>query len=172
MNPAIAPRERQSEALRLRRKRVRADPSVGRAACSVCAMPPLVRISLLVASRLQQGLRCAALVGLDHHTVADVLAVLASRPVAGPDGSRRRRSGGLVWERTRRSWRAPTTFSHDERTEMTQYAVTDPRTGERISDVPTDTDEQVTTAVASAHRSFVDWARSSSIQERAKLVSR
>ena len=31
---------------------------------------------------------------------------------------------------------------------MTQYAVTDPRTGERISDVPTDTDEQVLAAVA------------------------
>jgi succinate-semialdehyde dehydrogenase/glutarate-semialdehyde dehydrogenase len=55
---------------------------------------------------------------------------------------------------------------------MTQYAVIDPRTGERISDVPTDTDEQVTAAVASAHRTFVDWARSSTVQERAKLVSR
>ena len=31
---------------------------------------------------------------------------------------------------------------------MTQYAVTDPRTGERVSDVPTDTDEQVLEAVA------------------------
>jgi succinate-semialdehyde dehydrogenase / glutarate-semialdehyde dehydrogenase len=53
---------------------------------------------------------------------------------------------------------------------MTHYAVIDPRTGEHISDVPTDTDEQVTAAVASAHRAFVDWARSSSVQERAKLV--
>jgi succinate-semialdehyde dehydrogenase / glutarate-semialdehyde dehydrogenase len=55
---------------------------------------------------------------------------------------------------------------------MTQYAVIDPRTGERISDVPTDTDEQVMDAVASAHRAFVDWARSSSVAERAKLVTR
>jgi len=55
---------------------------------------------------------------------------------------------------------------------MTQYAVTDPRTGERVSDVPTDTDEQVLEAVASAHRTFTSWGRTSSVADRAKLVRR
>jgi succinate-semialdehyde dehydrogenase/glutarate-semialdehyde dehydrogenase len=55
---------------------------------------------------------------------------------------------------------------------MTQYAVTDPRTGERVSDVPTDTDEQVLEAVASAHRTFNAWGRTSTAAERAALVRR
>ncbi|MBO0845394.1 MAG: NAD-dependent succinate-semialdehyde dehydrogenase [Nocardioides sp.] len=55
---------------------------------------------------------------------------------------------------------------------MTQYAVTDPRTGERVSDVPTDTDEQVLEAVASAYRTFNAWGRTSSVADRAALVRR
>src|SRR3954471_3115150 len=55
---------------------------------------------------------------------------------------------------------------------MTQYAVTDPRTGERISDVPTDSDEQVLAGVAAAHDAFTTWGRTSSVADRAKLVRR
>jgi succinate-semialdehyde dehydrogenase/glutarate-semialdehyde dehydrogenase len=53
---------------------------------------------------------------------------------------------------------------------MIEYAVTDPRTGERISDVPTDTDEQVLAAVAAAHQAYQEWGRTSSTAERAALV--
>ncbi len=55
---------------------------------------------------------------------------------------------------------------------MTEYAVTDPRTGERISDVPTDSDEQVLAAVAEAQGAFTSWGRTSSVADRAKLVRR
>jgi succinate-semialdehyde dehydrogenase/glutarate-semialdehyde dehydrogenase len=55
---------------------------------------------------------------------------------------------------------------------MTQYAVTDPRTGERISDVPTDSDEQVLAAVAAAQDAFTTWGRTSSVAERTALVRR
>ena len=55
---------------------------------------------------------------------------------------------------------------------MTQYAVTDPHTGERISDVPTDTDEQVLAAVGAAQDAFTSWGRTSSAADRAKLVRR
>jgi succinate-semialdehyde dehydrogenase/glutarate-semialdehyde dehydrogenase len=63
-------------------------------------------------------------------------------------------------------------ISHDERTEMTQYAVTDPRTGERVSDVPTDSDEQVLAAVEAAHDAFTTWGRTSSVADRTALVHR
>src|SRR3954447_13663692 len=66
MKPPIPASERQSEALRLRQKCLRAEPSVGRSACRVCAMPPLIRISLLVASRLQQGVRYGIRIGLSR----------------------------------------------------------------------------------------------------------
>ncbi len=55
---------------------------------------------------------------------------------------------------------------------MTEYAVTDPRTGERVSDVPTDTDEQVLAAVAAAHQTFQTWGRTSSVADRAALVQK
>ncbi len=55
---------------------------------------------------------------------------------------------------------------------MTEYAVTDPSTGERISDVPTDSDEQVLAAVAAAQDAFTTWGRTSSAADRAKLVRR
>src|SRR3954471_4626839 len=55
---------------------------------------------------------------------------------------------------------------------MTEYAVTDPHTGERISDVPTDSDEQVTAAVAAAQEAFTSWGRTSSVAERAALIRR
>jgi succinate-semialdehyde dehydrogenase/glutarate-semialdehyde dehydrogenase len=55
---------------------------------------------------------------------------------------------------------------------MTEYAVTDPRTGERVSDVPTDTDEQVLAAVAAAHQTFNTWGRTSTVADRAALVQK
>jgi succinate-semialdehyde dehydrogenase/glutarate-semialdehyde dehydrogenase len=55
---------------------------------------------------------------------------------------------------------------------MTQYAVIDPRTGERVSDVPTDSDEQVVAAVAAAHDAFNSWGRTSSVSDRTALVHR
>ncbi|HEX3929281.1 MAG TPA: NAD-dependent succinate-semialdehyde dehydrogenase [Nocardioides sp.] len=55
---------------------------------------------------------------------------------------------------------------------MTQYAVTDPRTGERVSDVPTDSDEQVLAAVEAAHDAFTTWGRTSSVADRTALVHR
>jgi succinate-semialdehyde dehydrogenase/glutarate-semialdehyde dehydrogenase len=55
---------------------------------------------------------------------------------------------------------------------MTEYAVIDPSTGERISDVPTDSDEQVLAAVTAAQEAFITWGRTSSAADRAKLVRR
>jgi succinate-semialdehyde dehydrogenase/glutarate-semialdehyde dehydrogenase len=55
---------------------------------------------------------------------------------------------------------------------MTEYAVTDPHTGERISDIPTDSDEQVLAAVTAAQDAFTSWGRTSSVADRAKLVRR
>jgi succinate-semialdehyde dehydrogenase/glutarate-semialdehyde dehydrogenase len=55
---------------------------------------------------------------------------------------------------------------------MTEYAVTDPSTGKRVRDVPTDSDEQVLAAVAAAQDAFTTWGRTSSTSDRAKLVRR
>jgi succinate-semialdehyde dehydrogenase / glutarate-semialdehyde dehydrogenase len=55
---------------------------------------------------------------------------------------------------------------------MTQYAVTDPSTGERIREVPTDSDEQVLAAVAAAHEAYSTWGRTSTAADRTKLVRR
>jgi succinate-semialdehyde dehydrogenase / glutarate-semialdehyde dehydrogenase len=55
---------------------------------------------------------------------------------------------------------------------MTQYAVIDPHTGERLSDVPTDSDEQVLAAVAAAHHAYTTWGRTSTVADRVKLVRR
>jgi succinate-semialdehyde dehydrogenase/glutarate-semialdehyde dehydrogenase len=55
---------------------------------------------------------------------------------------------------------------------MTQYAVIDPHTGERLSDVPTDSDEQVLAAVAAAHHAYTAWGRTSTVADRVKLVRR
>ena len=55
---------------------------------------------------------------------------------------------------------------------MTQYAVTDPSTGERIREVPTDSDEQVLAAVAAADEAYRTWGRTSTAADRTKLVRR
>ena len=55
---------------------------------------------------------------------------------------------------------------------MTQYAVTDPSTGEVVRSFPTDSDEQVTAAVAAAQGAFTSWGRTSSVADRAALIRR
>jgi succinate-semialdehyde dehydrogenase/glutarate-semialdehyde dehydrogenase len=54
----------------------------------------------------------------------------------------------------------------------TQYAVTDPSTGELVRSFPTDSDEQVTAAVAAAQGAFTSWGRTSSVADRAALIRR
>ena len=55
---------------------------------------------------------------------------------------------------------------------MTQYAVTDPATGEVIREYPTATDAQIDDAIAAAHGAARTWARSSTVAERSDLVRR
>ncbi|MBZ5738584.1 NAD-dependent succinate-semialdehyde dehydrogenase [Nocardioides mangrovi] len=55
---------------------------------------------------------------------------------------------------------------------MTQYAVTDPSTGELVREVPTDSDEQVLAAVAKAQAAYQSWGRTSTVAERAALIRR
>jgi len=54
----------------------------------------------------------------------------------------------------------------------TDYAVTDPSTGEVVRTYPTATDEQVQQAVAAAQAAFTSWGRTSTVAERASLVRR
>ena len=53
---------------------------------------------------------------------------------------------------------------------MSDYAVTNPATGERVAEYPTMTDAQVTAAVASAHEAYLTWARVTTPAERATLI--
>ena len=53
-----------------------------------------------------------------------------------------------------------------------QYAVTDPSTGEVLRTFPTDSDEQITAAVAAAQAAFTSWGRTSTVTERAALIRR
>jgi succinate-semialdehyde dehydrogenase/glutarate-semialdehyde dehydrogenase len=55
---------------------------------------------------------------------------------------------------------------------MTQYAVTDPSTGELVREVPTDSDEQVLAAVTAAQAAYQSWGRTSTVAERAALIRR
>ncbi len=55
---------------------------------------------------------------------------------------------------------------------MTEYAVTNPATGERIKTYPTITDEELEAAIALAHETHQGWLRSTTVEERAKLVRR
>jgi succinate-semialdehyde dehydrogenase/glutarate-semialdehyde dehydrogenase len=55
---------------------------------------------------------------------------------------------------------------------MSQYAVVDPTTNEQIKTYPTDSDEQVSAAVAKAHEAYRAWSRTASVKERASLVGR
>ena len=57
-------------------------------------------------------------------------------------------------------------------TTPSQYAVTDPSTGQRVSSFPIDSDEQVTAAVGAAQSAYTSWGRTSSVAERSALVRR
>jgi succinate-semialdehyde dehydrogenase/glutarate-semialdehyde dehydrogenase len=52
------------------------------------------------------------------------------------------------------------------------YAVTNPATGEQLKVYPTITDNELEAAIALAHETHRNWLRSSTVEERAKLVRR
>src|SRR3954463_800277 len=52
------------------------------------------------------------------------------------------------------------------------YAVTNPATGEQLKVYPTITDDELEAAIALAHETHRNWLRSSTVEERAKLVRR
>jgi succinate-semialdehyde dehydrogenase/glutarate-semialdehyde dehydrogenase len=55
---------------------------------------------------------------------------------------------------------------------MTRYAVIDPADGSIVREYPTATDDEVTQAVSAADLAYREWARKSSIAERAALLRR
>ena len=57
-------------------------------------------------------------------------------------------------------------------TTPSQYAVTNPSTGQLVSSFPTDSDEQITAAVGAAQAAYTSWGRTSSVAERSALVRR
>ncbi len=55
---------------------------------------------------------------------------------------------------------------------MTEYAVHDPRTGELVQSYPTATDADITAALDRAQAAARSWGRTSTVQERAALITR
>ena len=55
---------------------------------------------------------------------------------------------------------------------MSFYAVTNPATGEQVKAFPTITDQELEAAIALAYDTYQNWLRSSTVEERAKLVRR
>ena len=55
---------------------------------------------------------------------------------------------------------------------MTDYAVTDPSTGETVATYPTITDSELAAAIDSADRAHEEWARQTTTEDRAKLIGR
>lgn len=55
---------------------------------------------------------------------------------------------------------------------MSNYAVTNPATGEVVSKYDTATDAQIEDALTSAHATYQNWARKTSVAERAKLLKK
>ena len=55
---------------------------------------------------------------------------------------------------------------------MSIYAVTNPATGEQVKTFPTFTDDELDSAIALAYDTYQNWLRSSTVEERAKLVRR
>ena len=55
---------------------------------------------------------------------------------------------------------------------MSVYAVTNPVTGEQVKAFPTITDQELDAAIALAYDTYQNWLRSSTVEERAKLVRR
>lgn len=53
---------------------------------------------------------------------------------------------------------------------MAYYSVTNPATGEQITDYPTATDVQIQRALASAESAYRQWSRTIGVAERAALI--
>ena len=53
---------------------------------------------------------------------------------------------------------------------MSDYAVTNPATGEQTKTFPTITDDELDAAIALANETHRTWLRSTTVEERAKLV--
>ena len=55
---------------------------------------------------------------------------------------------------------------------MSEYAVTNPATGERVEEYPTISDAALADAIATADRAHREWSRATTVDERAALVRR
>ncbi len=55
---------------------------------------------------------------------------------------------------------------------MSDYAVINPATGETLKTYPTITDDELEAAIAGAYKTYQEWARSTSVEDRTKLVRR
>jgi succinate-semialdehyde dehydrogenase/glutarate-semialdehyde dehydrogenase len=55
---------------------------------------------------------------------------------------------------------------------MSEYAVVNPATGETLKTYPTITDDELEAAIAGAYKTYQEWARTTSVEERTKLVRR
>lgn len=55
---------------------------------------------------------------------------------------------------------------------MSLYAVVDPATGDVVAEYPTATDEEVTAAIDSAYGTYQSWGRTSTVAQRAALLSK
>ncbi|MEN9621262.1 MAG: hypothetical protein RL499_1455 [Actinomycetota bacterium] len=55
---------------------------------------------------------------------------------------------------------------------MSKYAVTNPATGETLRSYPTATDAEVATAIDHAHNAYRGWSRSTTVAERAALITK
>ncbi|WP_066906134.1 NAD-dependent succinate-semialdehyde dehydrogenase [Millisia brevis] len=55
---------------------------------------------------------------------------------------------------------------------MSLYAVVDPATGDVVAEYPTATDEEVTAAIDSAYSTYQSWGRTSTVAQRAALLSK
>ncbi|MGO3677693.1 MAG: aldehyde dehydrogenase family protein, partial [Microbacteriaceae bacterium] len=55
---------------------------------------------------------------------------------------------------------------------MGKYAVINPATGEKVVEFPDATDAEIQDALASAHKTYQEWSRNTTVEERAALVQR
>jgi len=55
---------------------------------------------------------------------------------------------------------------------MSDYAVINPATGETLKTYPTITDDELEAAIAGAYKTYQEWGRTTSVEERTKLVRR
>src|SRR6476646_3147911 len=55
---------------------------------------------------------------------------------------------------------------------MSDYAVINPATGETLKTYPTITDAELEAAIAGAYKTYQEWGRTTSVEERTKLVRR